>query len=37
MSWWGYILLSLGSAGILWVLAMVMKDSDGVLEKKKGD
>lgn len=34
---WGYILLAIGSIAFIWTMALIMADSDHVLEPKNGD
>ena len=37
MPWWGYIILIAFCIGIVAVMAMILSDTDDVLESKKGD
>lgn len=34
MPWWGYLILGVCSVFWIWILALINKDSDNVLEKK---
>lgn len=37
MPWWGYIILIAVCIGIVAVMAMILSDTDDVLEPKNGD
>lgn len=37
MPWWGYVILFVCSGLFVWISAMVLSDTDDVLEPKKGE